>query len=548
MSAENPKRAELIQSDAEDLKRLGYAQQLFREMGGFANFAISFSIISVLTGAILLYGYGLKFAGPIINSVGWPIASIFTLCVAASMAELSSAYPTAGGLYYWSYRLGGRGWAWLTAWLNMIGQITIAAGVNIAAATYLVGALTRIFDIPRETHIPIFGSLTAWSFYVFVMILLMIPQVLLNIYGIKKVAILNEISVYWHIGGVLLIAAFLAFFGKYHNPFEFLFSHNVSVTPLEASSAQLPSGGTGPALVFGKFAMPSPLFALIPGLRQLYQAAPVALVFVLALLQAQWTYTGYDASAHAAEETVMARKNTAWGIFLSVAVSAVVGYVLLLILTWCIPRGDIAATAKDDYPVLYIAYEGMSKWAANIVAIIIGVAMWLCGCSGITSMARMWFAFARDDGMPGARYLKGVSPKYHTPVCALIVTSILAVFLCLYASAYYVITSISVITLYLAYIIPVYLNWRNRRKNSGEFVTGETAPWNLGKWSPLINIVAIAYTAFIVVVFSVPPNELVLWTMILVSVGLALYWKLYAKNHFPGPAQPAKAQPALTAA
>src|ERR687891_337629 len=129
--------------DTEDLRRLGYRQQLFREMGGFSNFAISFSIISVLTGAVLLFGYGLKFAGPIINSVGWAIVSLFTLCVAASMAEIASAYPTAGGLYFWAYRLGGRGWAWVTAWMNMIGQVTIIAGVNIAAAIYMIGATTR---------------------------------------------------------------------------------------------------------------------------------------------------------------------------------------------------------------------------------------------------------------------------------------------------------------------------------------------------------------------------------------------------------------------
>src|SRR5687767_7441580 len=150
MPGPNADRDEVIRQDAEELKRLGYAQQLFREMGGFANFAISFSIISILTGAILLFGYGLKFAGPIVNSVGWPVVSIFTLCVAASMAELASAYPTAGGLYFWAYRLGGRGWAWITAWFNMIGQVTITAGINIAASLYLIGAATRIFDIPAD--------------------------------------------------------------------------------------------------------------------------------------------------------------------------------------------------------------------------------------------------------------------------------------------------------------------------------------------------------------------------------------------------------------
>src|SRR2546427_9668515 len=104
-----PTRQQLLEQDARDPARLGYAQQLFREMGGFSNFAISFSIISVLTGAVLLYGYGLKLAGPVINTVGWPVVSVLTLCVAASMAELASASPTAGGLYFWAFRLGGRG-------------------------------------------------------------------------------------------------------------------------------------------------------------------------------------------------------------------------------------------------------------------------------------------------------------------------------------------------------------------------------------------------------------------------------------------------------
>src|SRR4026209_60382 len=137
----NDAQARPVDQDAEDLKRLGYAQQLFREMGGFSKFAISFSIISILTGAILLFGYGLKFAGPVINTIGWPLVSFFTLAVAASMAELASAYPTAGGLYFWAYRLGGHRWAWVTAWLNMIGQVAIPAGIDFAAAQYIVGAL-----------------------------------------------------------------------------------------------------------------------------------------------------------------------------------------------------------------------------------------------------------------------------------------------------------------------------------------------------------------------------------------------------------------------
>src|SRR2546429_9895376 len=121
MPAPRPTRQQQLEQDARDLARLGYAQQLFREMGGFSNFAISFSIISVLTGAVLLYGYGLKLAGPVINTLGWPVVSVFTLCVAASMAELASAYPTARGLYFWAVRLRRPRWAWLPAGATMIG-------------------------------------------------------------------------------------------------------------------------------------------------------------------------------------------------------------------------------------------------------------------------------------------------------------------------------------------------------------------------------------------------------------------------------------------
>src|SRR5512145_2827883 len=111
MADKKKTRDEIIKEDVKDLHKLGYAQQLFREMGGFSNFAISFSIISILTGAILLYGFGLRFAGPVINTVGWPLVSVFVMIIAASMAELASAYPTAGGLYFWAHRLGGHRWA-----------------------------------------------------------------------------------------------------------------------------------------------------------------------------------------------------------------------------------------------------------------------------------------------------------------------------------------------------------------------------------------------------------------------------------------------------
>ena len=170
-----------------------------------------------------------------------------------------------------------------------------------------------------------------------------------------------------------------------------------------------------------------------------------------------------------------------------------------------------------------------------MIAVIIGVAMWLCGLASITSMARMWYAFARDDGMPGSALIKQVSPKYRTPVWSIVITSVLAVLICIYAAAFYVVTSISTITLYLAYMFPIYLNWRNKRRGQGEFTTPETAPWSLGKWGPVLNVIAIVWVLVISVIFSLPPNELVLWTMVGLAVMLGLYWQVSAKRSFVGP-------------
>jgi amino acid transporter len=531
-----PTREELVRRDEEELSKLGYGQQLLREMGGFSNFAISFSVISILTGAVLLYGYGLKLAGPIINTVGWPIVSAFTLLVAASMAELASLYPTAGGLYFWAFRLGGRRWAFTTAWLNMVGQVTITAGIDIAASIYLIGTATRLLGLPSDVRVPLFGPVTSWGFQLFVMVLILIPQVAINLFGIRLTARLNDFSVWWHIAGGALIVFFLVFLGTHHNPAGFLTRFAPAVTPLGASSAKLADGRMAPAVTIGDRAFASPLFALFPSLASLYALGPFPLAFVLGLLQAQWTYTGYDASAHVAEETVLARLNSAWGVFLSVAVSAVFGWVLLLAVTWCIPGGDVARTAADPYPVLYIVDRNLPRALANVVAVAIGGAMWLCGLSSITSMGRMWYAFARDGGMPGSALLRRIHPRWRTPAPAILVTSALAVAICVYAAAFPVVTSISTIALYLAYGIPILLNLRNRLAGRGEFAAPGRAPWSLGRFAPAVNTVAILWVGFVAIVFCLPPNELVLWTMLLFAITLAGYWLLFARRSFRGPA------------
>lgn len=128
-----------IHRDVKDLRKLGYVQELFRDMGGFSSFAVSFSVISILTGATQLYGYGVAHGGPLQMSEGWLLVSVFTMAVALAMAELASAYPTAGALYHWSSYLGGRGLGWFTACLNTVGQFAFLAGIDYGLAQFIGG-------------------------------------------------------------------------------------------------------------------------------------------------------------------------------------------------------------------------------------------------------------------------------------------------------------------------------------------------------------------------------------------------------------------------
>src|SRR5712672_2374131 len=189
-----------LDRDAAQLRRLGYAQQLLRDMGGFANFAISFAIISILTGAVTLYGHGLKYGGPLEMTLGWPLVSLLTLPVAASLAQLASSYPTAGALYHWSAILGGRGAGFFTAWLNTIGQFAITAGIDYGLAE-VASAMFSVQGRPLGIYCAILGSHAA-----------------LNHLGVRLVARLNDLSAWVHIAGVAVIVGALALFAPHRDP------------------------------------------------------------------------------------------------------------------------------------------------------------------------------------------------------------------------------------------------------------------------------------------------------------------------------------------
>jgi amino acid transporter len=466
----DPKGASL-DADAAQLQRLGYAQQLLREMGGFSNFAVSFSIISILTGAVTLYGHGLRFGGPFVMAVGWPLVAVMTLLVAASLAQLASSFPTAGALYHWSAMLGGPRVGFFTAWLNTIGQFAITAGIDYGLAEFVADML----GWPRERGyvLPLYAAI-------------LFSHAVLNHVGVRAVALLNNLSAWYHVAGVaVLIGALVAF---------------------------APRRDLG--FLFTRFTAEDNVYAY---------------GFLIGLLQAQWTFTGYDASAHVSEETKDPTRNAPWGIFLSVAVSAVVGYVLLLGVTLAIR--DLPTAADAPNPFLYVLRDSLGPALGGALVWIAIGAMWFCGLSSVTSNSRMLFAFARDGGLPASPLLARVSPRFRSPHVAVWVSVVAAFVVAIWSGAYAAMVALSTLALYASYAVPIWVGWRARRNGTWS----HRGPWDLGRFSPLVNGVALAWCAAIMVLFVLPPNELAGYTFAGCLALLVLYWVAFQRHTFVGP-------------
>jgi amino acid transporter len=441
--------------DTRMLHALGYAQELSRRMSGFSNFAISFTIISILSGTLTLYYQGINYGGPVEEAYGWPIVSVFVIIVALGMAEIASRYPTAGGLYYWASKMGGAGWGWFTGWFNLIGQIAITAGIDYGAAVFTDALLQLLWP-------GTFKGSAHEVIYVYAVILGL--HALMNIFSVRLVAMLNDISVWWHVLGVLIIVAFLIFKPDHHQSFGTVFSHTINN-----------SGFSHGWLWY---------------------------VLLLGLLQAQYTYTGYDASAHMSEETKNASRGAARGVIMSVVVSAVFGYILALGVTFAIQ--DFKSTgAAGTFAVKQVFIDSLGTTTAKVMLAIIVGAQFYCGMSSITSASRMMYAFSRDRAVPGHQLWRRLN-RERVPYMAAIAIAVLA-FLCAFpayfgtngAVAYAAVTSIATIGLYLAYAIPIYLRLRlGDRWEPGE--------WNLGRHYRWIGTVACLWVAFIAILFMAP--------------------------------------------
>jgi amino acid permease (GABA permease) len=486
----SPTLAHELTADEKRLHELGYAQELRRHMSGFTNFAVSFTIISILSGCLTLYGYGMNTGGPVLITWGWPFVGLMTLFVGLSMAEVCSSFPTAGGLYYWSAKLAPRNpalWSWVTGWFNFLGQVAVTAGIDFGAAFFL-NALLDVqwgFDTRPWHTIVLFAAI-------------LVLHGLLNSFGVTLVSLLNNVSVWWHIIGVLVIVLVLAIAPSHHQSASFVFTHFVNNT------------GWG---------------------SRFY-------VVLLGLLLAQYTFTGYDASAHMTEETKSPAVAGPRGIVMSILVSLVAGWILLIGVTFAIQHYTTEVGAA--VPPAQIFIDALGATGGKLLLLIVVIAQLFCGMASVTANSRMIYAFSRDGALPGSSLWHKVNTRTRTPTNAIWLAAGGALILGLpylwNSTAYAAVTSIAVIGLYVAYVLPTFL----RLRLGSAFVRG---PWHLGRWSKPIGIISVVWVVIITVLFMLPTASPVTWktfnyTVIAVVAVLGfagIWWLVSARKWFTGP-------------
>ncbi|MFD7709189.1 amino acid permease [Streptomyces sp. NPDC059786] len=417
-------------------------------MGPFGNFAISFSVICILAGGMTLFGYGLNTGGPAVMIWGWAGIGALTLILGSCLAEVTSAYPTSGGLYYMAHRLGGPRWAWVTGWLNLLGLLGAIAGIDYGCALF-AGAFANLQWglVPTEqTTILIFAGI-------------LLLHGTLNTLGVRLVNILNSISVWWQLGGVALIVGALAVAPARHQSPEFVFGHF--------------SNGTG---------FTSPVY-----------------VCALGCLLAAYTFCGYDASSHLSEETTQAQISAPRGIIRAIGWSWAAGFVLLAGLLFAIQDYAGTQATATGVPPAQIFIDVLGTGTAKGLLLVVIVAQLFCGNAETAAASRMVYAFSRDGALPFSSTWRRV--KRHTPIAAVWLSVGVALVLALPSlyspTAYAAVTAINVIGITPAYAIPVYLRLRAGR----DFTPG---PWHLGAFGPLLGWISVCYVAALTIVFCLP--------------------------------------------
>ncbi len=482
--------------DVKVLHGMGYAQELQRSMSKFSNFAISFSIICILSGGINSFAQAISSVGGAGAGIGWIVGCILSGMFALSMAQIASAFPTAGGLYHWGSILGSRFWGWLTAWLNLFGLITVLGAINIGTAYFFAGTFGANFGFTGSD-----GQIVTF------VAAITIIQAIFNHIGIRATTFLTDISGYVIFATTAVLVVACLWFAPAIDISRLWTFQNFSG---EAGGSVFPASDN------------------------------MGYLFLLCLLLPVYTITGYDASAHTSEETKNAAHSVPRGIVSAVFWSSIVGWVMICSVTLAIP--DLAVAAGQGWGMFFGTMDAIMPAGLKVALyFFIFIAQLLCGLATVTSASRMLFAFSRDDGMPvGSKALATVSPKFRTPVNAIWTATVLCILYVVMAmmikvgetSIYVIVVNSTLVFLFLSFTIPLV---------AAVFAYGGPKWPNPGPWAmsagvyKLVTLLSVGGMGVILFIAVAPPNERVLY-VVLGFIALALLlWVLVENRRFEGP-------------
>jgi urea carboxylase system permease len=441
--------------DTADLERFGYKQELKRELGTFSSFAVAFSYISPSTGIFALFGVGMAALGAYLFWT-WPVVALFQFVVALNFAELSSHFPVAGSVYQWTKYLSGRGYAWFTGWFYLIAGILTVASVCATLPIALLPMINNIFGSEFNTSL---GSADQAVVAVVTLVLITV----LNIYGVRLVAIVNNTGVVFEILGMVVFAIFLAI------------AHNNQGLGVIVDSEK-----TGNIFQF---------------------PAPFSMgFFLVGMFMSLYVIYGFDTASTLAEETRNPRQEAPKAVLASVIGSFIIGAIFLWGVLIAVPSmGDAVAGFFGPQAVIESV---MTKTGSTLYLLVVSAAIFVCCMSILTSTIRLGFGMARDNQLPFSATMAKVNPRLHTPVGACIVIGALAAVPYLQFSGPTVIAVGATASIYLSYLLGNLAVMRARTRGWPK----TKAPFSLGKWGKVVNVVAILWGALMLVNFLTPSS------------------------------------------
>ncbi|KAH7342012.1 APC amino acid permease [Rhizoctonia solani] len=453
------RKTQVAQADEELLASLGYKQEFKRAFTPFEVFGIAFSIIALLPSIASCLVYSLPYGGPVSMVWGWLAASILIMFVGLALAELASAAPTSGGLYFWTWTFSPPRYkkvlSWLVGYANTLGSVACVASIDWGCAVQVTAAAT----IGSGGN---FVATTGQTYGIYLAILFT-----------HAVVCSLATEVLARLQSVYVILNLILFFGV-------LIALPTS-TPIEFMNT--------PSFALGNFTNLS--------------TYPVGFAYILSWLAPVWTIGAFDSCVHISEEASNAAIAVPWAIIGAIGISGILGTAMNMAIAFCMGT-DLGAIMNSDIgqPLAAIFFNSFGQKATLGIWSVVVLTQWGMGSSIVLATSRQVFAFSRDGAMPFSGILYRMNSYTETPVNTVWFSVFISALLGLLAfageAAISAVFALSVIGLYIAYSIPIGARFLFKGHNY------KPGPFNLGAFGLPVAIIAIAFMTFINVVLLFP--------------------------------------------